>query len=397
MQTKKFISVLLTLLVMAGVIAVAPITASAAAAPGDKLFFGNYPQSFYSPKSAPASPTKNVVYTDTDGTKFVYNGGPWNKIEPIEWQVLKVDGGKVLLLSEKLLDNKEYHPKAMNAGITWEQCGLRAFLNGGTANPYEYSFIDRAFSAAEKAAIQTTKVHTPNNMQEKTYGGEDTDDKIFVLSVEEVNDYAFNPVAVVTPFGGSSYANGNTFYWRLRSPGGGIKYDSHDEPPWSYSGDTAYVRPDGTVSIWGCALTSNYGTRPALWVLESALTTLPTGTAPGITGPAALTLTAGYAATSTGTYTITGTAPVTVTKQSGDAKITWNNATKKLDIAAGLAAGTYPVTLKAANGVSPDASFTFTLKVNAAGGGGKTIFNTGRAATFLNWILFIVFFGWLWM
>ena len=27
----------------------------------------------------------------------------------------------------------------------------------------------------------------------------------------------------------------------------------------------------------------------------------------------------------------------------------------------------------------------------------KTIFNTGRAATFLNWILFIVCFGWLWM
>ena len=29
--------------------------------------------------------------------------------------------------------------------------------------------------------------------------------------------------------------------------------------------------------------------------------------------------------------------------------------------------------------------------------GGKTIFNTGRAATFLNWFLFIVCFGWIWM
>jgi len=55
-----------------------------------------------------------------------------------------------------------------------------------------------------------------------------------------------------------------------------------------------------------------------------------------------------------------------VTKTAGDAKITWNNATKKLDIASGLAAGTYPVTLKAGNGVGTDAAITFTLTVNPA-------------------------------
>ena len=88
------------------------------------------------------------------------------------------------------------------------------------------------------------------------------------------------------------------------------------------------------------------------------------GTAPNITGPTTLTLTQGYSATSTGAYTITGSAPVTVTKTSGDDKITWNNATKKLDIAAGLAAGSYPVTLSAINGAVPDAILNFTLTVN---------------------------------
>jgi uncharacterized repeat protein (TIGR02543 family) len=58
-----------------------------------------------------------------------------------------------------------------------------------------------------------------------------------------------------------------------------------------------------------------------------------------------------------------------VTKTSGNANITWNDTTKKLDIAAGLAVGTYIVTLNAANVIQPDAVFTFTLTVSAPGSG----------------------------
>ncbi len=86
--------------------------------------------------------------------------------------------------------------------------------------------------------------------------------------------------------------------------------------------------------------------------------------APSITGPETMTLTEGYAATSTGTYTITGTEPITVTKISGDEKITWNNGTKRLDVAAGLTQGSYPVTLKAENSFSQIGTLTFTLTVN---------------------------------
>jgi len=94
-----------------------------------------------------------------------------------------------------------------------------------------------------------------------------------------------------------------------------------------------------------------------------------TGTAagaPGIEGPASMSLAQGYTATSSGAFTITGNPAPTVEKTSGDAKITWNNSAKKLDIAAGLTPGTYQVILKAANGKTPDAMFTFTLTVTAA-------------------------------
>jgi len=93
--------------------------------------------------------------------------------------------------------------------------------------------------------------------------------------------------------------------------------------------------------------------------------TLTITNAPGITGPTTMSLTTGYSATSTGVYTVTGNPAPTVTKTSGNANITWNNSTKKLDIAAGLAAGSYPVVLKASNGVDTDATITFTLTVSA--------------------------------
>jgi len=78
-----------------------------------------------------------------------------------------------------------------------------------------------------------------------------------------------------------------------------------------------------------------------------------------------LTLAQGYAATSTGEYTITGSPAPTVAKTSGNASIVWNNTTRKLDIAAGLVAGTYPVVLTATSG-SNTATLTFTLTVENA-------------------------------
>ena len=98
----------------------------------------------------------------------------------------------------------------------------------------------------------------------------------------------------------------------------------------------------------------------------NGVTVNDTSVAPTITGTSTMTLAQGYAATSTGVYTITGDPAPTVTKTSGDSKITWDDTTNKLDIATGLTPGSYQVTLKAANGILPDATFTFTLTVTAS-------------------------------
>jgi hypothetical protein len=75
-----------------------------------------------------------------------------------------------------------------------------------------------------------------------------------------------------------------------------------------------------------------------------------------------MSLTVGYTATSTKAFTVTGTAPVKVTKTSGDDLITWNSATRQLDISAGLPIGDYPVILTASNSVG-NFVFTFVLMV----------------------------------
>ena len=125
--------------------------------------------------------------------------------------------------------------------------------------------------------------------------------------------------------------------------------------------------------------TMNGGTNPTLVITVSSATGAPT-----VTGTASMTLKVGYTATSSTALTISGSPAPTVTKTSGDSKITWNNSTKKLDIAAGLAVGTYLVVLKAANGITPDATFTFTVIVSAQTGtpGSLTMSNFVQVRTY---------------
>jgi len=105
------------------------------------------------------------------------------------------------------------------------------------------------------------------------------------------------------------------------------------------------------------------GTSPTLTITVTA----PASVAPTITGPTAMTLTAGYTATSTGEYTITGTPDPAVTIISSSAAILWNDSTNKLEIGAGISAGTYPVVLTATSGENT-ATLVFTLTVTPGGG-----------------------------
>ncbi len=117
------------------------MTAWATAQPGDLITFGAYPQ----------------TAEGADRT-------------PIKWRVLENSGSDLLLLSEYILDCKRYHGAL--ADITWRDCDLRRWLNG--------AFYQTAFTAAEQEIVKTTRC-TDNGE-----GSPDTEDKVFLLSVAEV-------------------------------------------------------------------------------------------------------------------------------------------------------------------------------------------------------------------
>lgn len=100
----------------------------------------------------------------------------------IVWEVLDRDGEKALLLSHYGLDAQPYNKEATE--ITWEDCTLRAWLND--------DFLNRAFTAEEQSAILLTDVDNSNAQcysKWTTSGGNNTHDKVFLLSYAEANEY----------------------------------------------------------------------------------------------------------------------------------------------------------------------------------------------------------------
>lgn len=161
--------------------------------------------------------------------------------EPIRWRVLSVEGEDAFLLADQNLECREYNHTSDE--VTWETCTLRSWLNGyGRASNIcgedftSENFINCAFHASEQAAIRNTKIVNEDNPKYKTEGGNDTTDKVFLLSMDEVKNlsYGFCPEkdesecreAKNTEYVKSQGAYTNTSreyagngYWWLRTPG----------------------------------------------------------------------------------------------------------------------------------------------------------------------------------
>lgn len=131
---------------------------------GDSIEFGSY-------------------YQTSDG-----NGG-FNK-EPIKWNVLKVENGKALLLSSKIIDAARYN-------------NTSATVNGYYGNNYAHSevrkwliddFYNSAFTENEKNCILKTTLdnsacatdYNASGSYNK-YSSESTTDKVFLLSKNEID------------------------------------------------------------------------------------------------------------------------------------------------------------------------------------------------------------------
>jgi len=200
-----------------------------------------------------------------------------NDKEAIEWIVVKYDSktGKALLLSHYGLDAHRFDASTYQG---WHKSEIRAWLNS--------TFLNAAFTSEEQLRIATTTVKTRNNAEWVAFAkkekwnynslesGADTQDKIFLLSLEEAMGYGgygtlsdfYNngtdkikatPTAYAVAQGayqsGSVKPNGTGYcWWWLRSPG-------------CYSNYASGIDFDGSLNYYSVSLI--YGSvRPAFWL-----------------------------------------------------------------------------------------------------------------------------------
>ncbi len=110
---------------------------------------------------------------------YEQDGDESNGPEPIEWEVLDENDGKMLLISRYIIDRQPYNTEYID--VTWESCTLRNWLND--------HFCNVAFSDTEQRRIITANLSNPDNPFSGTEGGSDTKDRIFCLSVDEIRKY----------------------------------------------------------------------------------------------------------------------------------------------------------------------------------------------------------------
>ncbi len=184
--------------------------------------------------------------------KYIHKKG--RQPVPIEWRVLARENGRILVISKGALDCQKYN--TTSSKTTWENCSLRKWLNE--------TFLNEAFSNEERNCIISGTVTTGINPAYGTSSGNNTIDKVFLLSVTEVTKY-FNSEeerkcrSTMYAYEQGAGVNGSAICrWWLRSPG-------------RTSDRAAIIHFTGDVHYHGFFIDDNsVGVRPAMWIKISA-------------------------------------------------------------------------------------------------------------------------------
>lgn len=191
------------------------------------------------------------------------------KFGPYEWLVLnEEDYPGTLLIAKEGISSRPYHEVYGN--VTWEDCSLRKWLNREFLN---------CFTDEERARILKTDVKNNDNPRYGTLGGNDTEDQVFLLSLEEAFVYfAADKRRICIP-GKDAVEEGvdienDACPWWLRSPG---KYPDSATlilANGSLDADGECVDAAGSVENYDNSdedwWYGGYAVRPAMWVnLES--------------------------------------------------------------------------------------------------------------------------------
>lgn len=168
-------------------------------------------------------------------------------MKPLKWRVLDINDDKALLITVQDIISLQYDLKQRT---TWADYPVRKLLNDG--------FYNTAFTELERKQIVLSMINTPKNKKQRVDGGPDTEDRVFLLSMDEVEKYMLTEESrksVATEYAHKQHpTKDDRGYWQLRTPGNGR---------W---GSVAISDDSGTY----CASTGNHVgysyLRPAMWI-----------------------------------------------------------------------------------------------------------------------------------
>ena len=222
------------------------------------------------PTPAPTPREYRRIVIDTDavvGDTLSFGG--------IEWLVLDVVDERMLVISYRVI-YRHLFQYAWGVNATWETSDLRHFLN--------YHFFNQ-FTNAEKQFILETYLENDDNPWWGTCGGNNTRDRIFLLSIDEIIlyfgdsgmlyrgvDESERSVDLVWPDYGLYWHGVHDNYSEAR-----IAYLSDRSPvewwlrtPGFQSNSQAHIMLNGTLSVFGHPHARfPIGVRPALWLCLS--------------------------------------------------------------------------------------------------------------------------------
>lgn len=170
---------------------------------------------------------------------------------PIEWRVLEYDASsdKIVLMANKALFSMAYEPTMF--GSTWESSALRSYLNK--------DFINDAFpSQREKDALAPVILDNSGSGSTHSLGGTATTDKVYVLSVAEINNPKYglyggdatNSVVETRQFGATEATLTNTNLTK-KTYAGETFVNYYLRTPGYYQYDVAGVAPSGLINTSG--------------------------------------------------------------------------------------------------------------------------------------------------
>ena len=216
----------------------------------------------------PAARTRTI----RSGDLVLFGSYPYTrtgKYSDIEWIVLATADDYALLISRYGIDAVQFNYEKTD--VTWESSSIRRWLNS--------AFINEAFTPKERDSILWTRVdnsYSQGDRKHDTYGGNDTVDRVFLLSYQEVNRLFgswLDRSVYCTEYAKANGANVRSrekaddlfdgkgtgkSYWWLRSPA--------NEQYRAY-----YINASGDYD-WGDVSNKTGTIRPALCVEYSALT-----------------------------------------------------------------------------------------------------------------------------